>query len=331
MNEETSMPSILRTLLAATAMLAAGHATAGNGPDGYPERPVTLVVPFSPGGGSDNIARFIATRLAERIDGTVIVDNRPGAGTNIGNQIVARSNPDGQTLLFGQVTLSINPHVYQKLQYDIEKDFVHVAHIANSPTILLTNPGMGFKDLAGFTDYARRNPGEVNYGSGGTGTSVHLAGHLFGSIAGLDMTHIPYRGSGPAIIDLIGGEIQAIFDTAPSAVPQIAGGKVRPLAVSGPARLQNLPDVPTFSEAGYAEFDAPAWYGILAPTGTPPAIIEYLNEQVNQILDEPETHARLAQLGSVTAHSSPAEFGEFMRKESSRWRAVVKSANVSAD
>lgn len=325
------MQSTLSALLAATALLAAGHAAAGNGPGGYPERPVTLVVPFSPGGGSDNIARFIATRLAERIDGTVIVDNRPGAGTNIGNQVVARSNPDGQTLLFGQVTLSINPHVYQNLQYDIEKDLAPVAHIANSPTILLTNPDMGFKNLADFVNYAKQNPGEVNYGSGGTGTSVHLAGHLFGAIAGLEMTHIPYRGSGPAIIDLIGGEIQAVFDTAPSAVPQIAGGKVAALAVSGHDRLQNLPDVPTFSEAGYAQFDAPAWYGVLAPTGTPSEIIEYLNEQVNQILDEPETHDRLATLGSVPAKSSATEFGDFMRHESSRWQAVVKSAHVSAD
>lgn len=319
------------TAVAASALLASAAALAGNGPSGYPNKPVTLVVPFAPGGGSDNIARYIASRLNERMDGTVIVDNRAGAGTNIGNEHAARAKNDGYTLLFGQVTLAINPFVYNNLRYNVATDFDPVAHIANSPTVLLVNPAIGVKDLPSFVSYVKAHPNSVNYGSGGTGTSVHLAGHLFGQQAGLEMTHVPYRGSGPAMADLMGGQIQAIFDTAPSAVPQLSGNKVIALAVSGPKRLAAAPNVPTFAEAGFAEFDAPAWYGLMAPAGTPPELVNYLNAQVNAVLQEPETIERLAQLGSVPAGGSAADFKQFITKESQRWQAVVKAANASLD
>ncbi|WP_144630827.1 Bug family tripartite tricarboxylate transporter substrate binding protein [Bordetella genomosp. 13] len=315
----------------AAALGLAAPALAGNGPSGYPARPVTLVVPFAPGGGSDNIARYIASRLDARIGGTVIIENRPGAGTNIGNEYVSRAKPDGYTLLFGQVTLSINPYVYPTLRYDTAKDFTPIAQIASSPTVLLVNPATGIQDVQGFVAYAKAHPGQTNYGSGGTGTSVHLAGHLFGSIAKVDLSHVPYKGSGPAMVDLMGGRIQAMFDTAPSALPQVAGGKVRALAVSGPRRLQGLPGVPTFAEAGFGSFDAPVWYGLMAPAGVPQPVVEYLNAQVNQILDEPETRQRLAQLGSVPVQGSPQAFGAFIAKESARWKAVVQSAGVRVD
>lgn len=323
----------LTRTIAFTAALSAPitPALAGNGPDNYPDRPVTIIVPFAPGGGSDNIARYIASRLHERTNGTIIVENRAGAGTNIGNGLAAQANPDGYTLLFAQVTLAINPHIYKDLRYDVQKDFTPVAHLASSPTVLLTSQHTGVKTVAELVDYAKKNPGMVNYGSGGSGTSVHLAGHLFNSIAKLDMTHVPYKGSGPAMMDLIGGQIQAIFDTAPSAVPQVKGGKVVPLAVTGKARLEALPDVPTFTEAGYAEFDAPAWYGLMAPSGTPAAIVAYLNEQVNLVLEEPETRERFTQLGSVTVPGTPEDFGKFISRESERWAAVVKSADISAN
>src|SRR3546814_788052 len=301
-------------------------ALAGNGPDGYPARPITIVVPFSPGGGSDNIARYVASRLNARTGTSVIVENRPGAGTNIGNEFAARAPADGYTLLFGQVTLSINPHVYSKLRYDVAKDFTPVAQIASSPTVLLVNPASDIKDVKGFVAYSRQHPGVVNFGSGGTGTSVHLAGELFESIAGIDMVHVPYKGSSPAMVDLIGGQIQAMFDTAPSALPHLAGGKVRALAVTGTQRLAGLPDVPTFAQAGYPEFDAPVWYGLMAPASVPAPVVSYLNEQVNLILDEAETRQRLAQLGSVPAKGSPQAFGQFLAKESQRWQAVVKNA-----
>jgi len=303
-------------------------ALAGNGPGGYPERPVTIIVPFAPGGGSDNIARYIAARLHERTQATIIVENRAGAGTNIGNTLAAQAQPDGYTLLFAQVTLTINPHIYKDLRYDVQKDFTPVAHIASSPTVLLTSLHTGVQSVADLVAYAKRNPGAVNYGSGGAGTSVHLAGHLFDSIAHMGMTHIPYKGSGPAMVDLIGGQIQAIFDTAPSAVPQVRGGKVIPLAVTGPTRLAALPDVPTFTEIGYPTFDAPAWYGLLAPSGTPATIVNYLNQQINLILAQPDTQARFTQLGSVTVPGAPEDFGAFIARESARWAAVASSANV---
>ncbi|SSW71988.1 Bug family tripartite tricarboxylate transporter substrate binding protein [Achromobacter agilis] len=313
------------------ALALASAAQAGNGPSGYPERPITLVVPFPPGGGSDNIARYVASRLSARTGGNIIVENRPGAGTNIGNEFVARAAADGYTLLFGQVTLSINPHVYPKLRYSVAKDFSPIAQVAVSPTVLLVNASSDIRDVKGFAENVRTNPGKVNYGSGGTGTSVHLAGQLFSTVAGLDMVHVPYKGSGPAMVDLMGGQIQAIFDTAPSALPQAAGGKVRALAVTGQQRLAGLPNVPTFAEAGFPAFDAPVWYGLLGPAKLPEPIVTYLNEQVNLILDEPETRDRLAQLGSIPKKGSALDFGAFIGKESERWQAVVKSANVTLD
>lgn len=310
--------------------LIAGAALA-NGPDGYPSRPVTIIVPFAPGGGSDNVARIVATRLTERTGGTFIIDNKPGAGTNIGNELAARSKNDGQTLLFGQVTLSINPTVYKTLKYDVKKDFVPVAHIANSPTVLIASPSLSAKSVQEVVAEAKAKPDTINYGSGGKGTSVHLAGELFSSMTNAPMTHIPYKGSAPAVTDLIGGQIQLIFDTAPSALPHIKGGKVKPLAVSGSKRLAEIPNVPTFAESGVPAFDAPAWYGLLAPAGTSPAIVKYLNNEIEQILKEPATSQKMLQMGAVPVGGAPEVFGRFIQTETDRWAAVIKKAGVSAD
>ena len=317
-------------LAAAGAILCASPALA-TGPAGYPARPVTIVVPFAPGGGSDNIARLLATRLSERTKGTFIIDNKPGAGTNIGNEVVSRAAADGHTLLFGQVTLSINPYVYKGLRYNVQKDFAPVAQFATSPTVLVVTNAMPARTVQEFIAHAKSNPGKVNFGSGGAGTSVHLAGELFASLTGTQMVHIPYKGSAPAVTDLIGGQIQAIFDTAPSALPHIAGGKVRALAVTGPKRLPELPNVPTFAEAGLPGFDAPAWYGLLAPAKTPAPVVQYLNAEIQEILKEPATQQRLAQLGAAPAPGTPEAFGNFIRNESERWSAVVRKANVTLD
>lgn len=310
--------------------LIAGVALA-SGPDGYPSRPVTIIVPFAPGGGSDNVARIVATRLTERTGGTFIIDNKPGAGTNIGNEQAARSKNDGQTLLFGQVTLSINPTVYKALKYDVKKDFVAVAHIANSPTVLIASPSMNVKSVQEVVAEAKAKPEAINYGSGGKGTSVHLAGELFSSMTNAPMTHIPYKGSAPAVTDLMGGQIQLIFDTAPSALPHIKGGKVKPLAVSGAKRLAEIPNVPTFAESGVPAFDAPAWYGLLAPAGTSPAIVKYLNNEIEQILKEPATSQKLLQMGAVPVGGAPEVFGRFIQSETDRWAVVIKKAGVTAD
>lgn len=320
-----------KTVTVALLALATSLCLAAAGPGGYPSRPVSIVVPFAPGGGSDNVARFIANRLTERTGATFIIDNRAGAGTNIGNEYVSRAAPDGLTLLFGQVTLAINPHVYKGLKYDVQNSFVPIAHIANSPTVLLVTPSLAAKDLKQFSDYVKANPGKVNYGSGGKGTSVHLAGELFAAQTRSEIVHIPYKGSAPATTDLIGGQIQAMFDTAPSALGNIKGGRVRALAVTGPRRVAELPDVPTFSETGMPQFDAPAWYGLLAPAGTSLDVVRYLNAEIEKILAEPATKQRLDQLGSVAVGGTPEAFGKFIQAESQRWAKVVSTAKVTAD
>jgi tripartite-type tricarboxylate transporter receptor subunit TctC len=321
---------MLKRLAAALAVAAAGAAMAA-GPDGYPARPVTMVVPFAAGGGSDNIARYVMSRLTERTGATFIIDNRPGAGTNIGNEFVSRAQPDGYTLLFGQVTLAINPYVYKTLRYSVQKNFTPIAHIADSPTVLVVTSSLPVKSAKEFVSYAKSHPETINYGSGGKGTSVHLAGELFAATTGTKLVHVPYRGSALAMTDLIGGQVQSMFDTAPSALQHIKGGKVRALAVTGAKRLADLPDVPTFAEAGITGFDAPAWYGLLAPTGTPAPIVQFLNAEVEQILKEPVTRQRLAQLGAEPVGGSPQDFGKFIQTESERWSSVIRAANVTPE
>lgn len=325
------MNFLKKLTLCATASLCATATIAGTGPEGYPNRPVTIIVPFAPGGGSDNVARIIATRLTERTGGVFIIDNKPGAGTNIGNEHAARAKNDGQTLLFGQVTLSINPSVYKTLKYDVKKDFAPVAHIANSPTVLIAHQGLPAKSVQEVIALAKAKPNSINYGSGGKGTSVHLAGELFSSLTGAPMTHVPYKGSAPAVTDLIGGQIQLIFDTAPSALPHIKGGKVKALAVSGPKRLAEIASVPTFAESGVPAFDAPAWYGLLAPSGTSAAIVKYLNAEVEQILKEPATQQKLLQMGAVPAGGSPENFSKFIQAETERWSGIIKKNNITGE
>ena len=328
----TKIQFSLLAAAAATALTALTTASAiAQNPEGYPSRPVTIVVPFAPGGGSDNMARLIASRLTERTKGTFIVENKPGAGTNIGNDAVAKAPPDGHTLLLAQTTLSINPYLYKNLRYDVSRDLAAVAQFAVSPTVLVVNSTFTAKTLKEFIAHTKSHPGRVNYGSGGAGTSVHLAGELFETVIEGHMVHIPYRGSAPAMADLIGDQIQALFDTAPSALPHVKGGKVRALAVTGPKRLADLPDVPTFAESGLSQFDAPAWYGIMAPAKTPSAVVNYLNGHIQDILKEPATLQRLGQLGAVPAPGSAESFAHFIKAESNRWSGVVKKANVTLD
>ncbi|RZS84692.1 Bug family tripartite tricarboxylate transporter substrate binding protein [Pigmentiphaga kullae] len=320
----------IASLIAASLAAALGTATAP-AHAAYPDKPVTIIVPFAPGGGSDNIARYVASRLSERTGSTFVIENKPGAGTNIGNQLAARAPADGYTLLFGQVTLSINPYLYKDLGYDVKKNFVPVGMIATSPTVLIVADQFPARTLREAIDLIRGKPGTVNFGSGGAGTSVHLSGELFKSLIQGDMQHVPYKGSSPAMTDLIGGRLQMMFDTAPSALPQIKGRKVRALAVTGKSRLADLPDVPTFAEAGLPAFDAPAWYGMLAPAGTPAGVVATLNEQINAVLGEAATRRRMQELGVAPSPGTPEDMAAFMDTEGRRWQATVRSANVSLE
>jgi tripartite-type tricarboxylate transporter receptor subunit TctC len=312
---------------ACALILGAGSAAAQQ----YPAKPVTIVVPFAPGGGSDNIARVIATKLSENFGKQFIVENRAGAGTNIGNEAAAKAAPNGYTLLLGQVTLGINPSLYPKLGYDVQRDLVPVGMVATSPTVLVVNPSLPAKNLQELIALAKAKPGTLNFGSGGNGTSVHLAGELFKSIAGTDIVHVAYKGSSPAVTDLMGGQIQMMFDTAPSATPHIKAGRLRAIAVTGDKRLPELPNVPTFAESGLKGFDATAWYGIMAPANTPKDVIANLNAAVNKVLADPGVRKRLQEMGAEPAGGTPEQLGDYLRQELAKWGKVIRDAKIKLD
>ncbi len=299
--------------------------------DNYPSKPVTVIVPFAVGGGSDNIARLVVTKLAERTGKVFVVENRGGAGTNIGNELVARAAPDGYTLLLGQITLSINPYLYKNLRYDADKSFEPISHFATAPTVLIVPAGSPHQDVKGLIAAAKANPGKFNFGSGGAGTSVHLGGELFKLLTRTDMTHIPYKGSAPAVTDLIGSQIDMIFDTASSAIPHIKGGKVRALAVTGPTRLRDLPDVPTFAEQGLKEFDVPVWYGLVGPANMPVATVNWLNGELDAVLKDPAIAERLRAIGAEPVGGSPAQMRDFMQTQSTRWARVIREGGVKIE
>jgi tripartite-type tricarboxylate transporter receptor subunit TctC len=293
----------------------------------YPDRPVTIVVPFAVGGGSDNIARLIATKLAAKTGKTFIIDNRGGGGTNIGNNFVARAAPDGYTLLLGQFTLSVNPYLYRHLPYKADA-FAPVVHIANAPTVLVVPKTSPIKDVKGLIAAAKAAPGKLNFGSGGFGTSVQLAGELFKLMTHTNMVHIPYKGSAPAMKDLIGGEIDMMFDTATSSLPYIKSGQVRAIGIAAPQRMSSLPDVPTFAEQGFKDFDVPVWYGFVAPAGTPAAAVQWINAEVDAVLKDPAVAQQLGNLGAVPVGGTPAQLGDFMKAQSARWAQVIKAAHI---
>lgn len=296
----------------------------------YPSRPVNVIVPFAPGGGSDAVARYITSKVGERTGARFVIENKGGAGTNLGNDAASRAAPDGYTLLLGQVTLGINPSLYPKLNYNV-RDFVPVAMIAKSPTVMVVRPDFPAKSVAEFIKLAKEKPGSLNFASGGVGASPHLAGELFKLLTKTELSHVPYRGSSPAQADLIGGAVQVIFDTAPSVVSQIKGGTLRALAVSGTQRFSELPDVPTFAEAGLADFDVPVWYGIVAPKGTPDDVVKFLNSGINAALAEPEVITRFKEMGADVAPASPKELGSFIDAEIGKWAKVIKDANIKID
>lgn len=314
-------------LCAALALACSGTARA----QAYPSRPITVIVPFAVGGGSDNVARLITTRLAERTGKTFVVENRGGAGTNIGNEAAARSAPDGYTLLLGQFTLSVNPWLYPGLRYSVDRDFVPVVHLADAATVLVVPAASPIKDVPGLVAAAKARPGALNFGSGGAGTPVHLAGELFKQQTRTQLLHVPYKGSAPAMSDLIGGQIEMMFDTATSALPHIKGGKVRAVAVAAPRRLPELPQVPTFAEQGLKDFEVPAWYALLAPAGTPPAAVQWLNSEVNAVLQDNAINARLQAMGATPVGGPPAQLRSFMATQSARWGQVIKDAGVKLE
>jgi tripartite-type tricarboxylate transporter receptor subunit TctC len=305
---------------------------AGASAQAYPTKPIRLVVPFPAGGTTDILAREVAQRITEAWGQAVVVDNRPGAGGNIGSELVAKSLPDGYTLLMGTVgTHAINPSLYAKMPYDQVKDFAPVILVAGVPNVLVVNPSLPVSSLQDLIAYAKANPGKLNFASSGSGTSIHLSGELFKVMTGADMTHVPYKGSAPALRDLMGGQVQLMFDNLPSSLALIKAGKLKALAVTSTTRAAALPDVPTVAEAGLPGFEASSWFGVLAPAGTPPAIVAKLNGEIAKWLATPEAKEKLLSQGATAAGGSPEDFARHIAVETAKWQKVVKASGAKAD
>ena len=315
-------------LLAFSALAAAPMA----GAQAYPAKPIRIVVPFPPGGATDILARAVAQKLTDAWGQAVVVDNRPGAGGNIGSEIVAKAAPDGYTLEMGTVgTHAINASLYAKMPYDHVKDFAPVILVAGVPNVLVVNPTLPVNSVQELIAYAKANPGKLNFASSGSGTSIHLAGELFKVMAGVQMTHIPYKGSAPALQDLIGGQVQLMFDNLPPSLPHIKAGKLRALAVTSATRSSALPDTPTIAESGLPGFEASSWFGVLAPAGTPPAIIARLNAEIGAWLASAEAKEKMLALGANIGGGSPEDFARHIAAETAKWQKVVKASGAKVD
>lgn len=298
----------------------------------WPAKPVKLVVPFPPGGGTDFIARVVGERLAQATGATVVIDNKPGAGGNIGLDVLAKSPADGYTLGLGQTAnLVINPHLYPKMPYDALKDFTPVGSVASQPMVLVVAKQSPWSNVADVVAAAKAKPDGLRIGLAGSGTVGHLSGEMLERRAGIKLLNIPYKGAGPAMTDLLGGQFEIYFGNAASVLPQIAAGKLKPLAVTSAQRLPMLKDVPTMIESGYPGFVAVTWSGLLAPAGTPPAVVARLNSEIDKILKQPEVQAKLAAEGSTPTGGSAAQFAETIRSEHARWGALIREANIKID
>lgn len=298
----------------------------------YPTKPVTLVVPFAPGGSSDVISRFVGQKLGELWKQSVIVDNKAGGAGQIAMQGVARAAPDGYTLVLGHIgTLAVNPAMFEKLSYDYKKEFKPVAMLAIVPSAIAVNPDLPIKNVADLVTYSKANPGKLNYGSAGNGSAGHLAMEYFKDVAKVDAQHVPYKGTGPMLTDLLAGQTQITYNGVLPLVPHAKSGKLRVIAVGSIKRLPILPDVPTIQEQGIADFETSQWYGILAPAATPPAIIAKLNADINKVLTDPDIQKRLADDGALAGSGSPEDFGKYIDAEEKRWGPVVKKAGIKPD
>ena len=335
-NPRTQMPetnrNMRRLLLCAAALLGAAllpgslaHAQT------YPAKPLRLVVPFPAGGGTDIISRTLGERLAAELGQPVIIDNRPGAGTVIGTDNVAKSPADGYSLLMATFAHAVNPSLQAKLPYSTAQSFAPIALVARSPNMLVVNPAKPFRSVTDVLAYARANPGKLTYGSFGNGTSAHLAGELFKSLAKVDMVHVPYKGSAPALTDLLGGQIDLMFTTVASVAQYVKSERLRALAVTSSARSSAYPNLPTLAEAGVPGYAAESWYGLYAPAGTPAAIVTRLNSAVHAAVKSEAFKSRIEEEGLMISDGPPDELAKYVAAEEARWHRVVGAAKIKAD
>jgi tripartite-type tricarboxylate transporter receptor subunit TctC len=298
--------------------------------ENYPYKPVRFIIGYTPGGSADIAARLMGQWLSERLGQSFIVESRPGAGSNIGTEAVIRSPPDGYTILLVAPANAINATLYRKLNYNFIRDIEPVAGIIRFPNVMEVNPSVPAKTVPEFITYAKANPGKINFASSGNGSTIHMSGELFKMMTGVDIVHVPYRGSAQALTDMLGGQVQVMFDNVPTSLEHIRSGKLRPLAVTTSTRSEVLPDTPTVADfvPGY---ESSAWYGVAVPKGTPPAIIDLLNRGVNAGLADPKLKARFAELSAAVLPGSPADFGKLLVDETEKWAKVVKFSGASAD
>jgi tripartite-type tricarboxylate transporter receptor subunit TctC len=311
--------------------LAATSWTQGALTADFPTESIRLVVPYTAGGATDSVARIVAQQLTQRLGQTVVVDNRPGAGGNIGTQFVATALPDGYTLLFATTANAINESLYKKLPFDFRKDFLPVSQLVELPNVLITNNQVPYKSVQELIAAAKAKPEALSYASAGTGTSTHLAAELFKSMAKVEILHVAYKGSAPAMTDLRGGRVQLMFDNLPSALAQIKAGTVRPLGVTGLQRSPQLPDVPTIATSGVPDYVAVAWHGIAAPARTPADIVSKLSTEIGEVLRMPEVVKQIEGLGAVPVSSTPEQFRRHIDKEIVKWGKVVQSSGATVD
>ena len=298
----------------------------------YPSKTITIVVPFAAGGTTDILARIVGQALTAELGQTVIVDNRAGAGGNIGAQVAAKAPADGYTLFMGTVgTHAINASLYKKMPFDPIKDFAPLTRVANVPNLLVANPAQPFKTVKELIAYAKANPGKLNFGSSGNGSSIHLSGELFKSMAKVDMQHVPYKGSAPAVTDLLGNQIAMMFANMPSAIQHVRSGKLRAIAVTTAKRSPELPDVPTIAEAGVPGYEATSWFGLFAPAATPPAVIARLNTAIVKVLANPDVKKKINDQGAEVYSETPQQFATFIQNETVKWGKVVKDSGASMD
>jgi tripartite-type tricarboxylate transporter receptor subunit TctC len=313
---------------AALAVTLLGHGPAAA--QDYPTRPIRWIVPYPPAGTTDILARIVGQHLSEKMGQQFVIENKPGAGNNLGTEAAINAAPDGYTILLVNPAHGINATLYKKLSFNFIRDVAPVAGLIRVPNVMEINPNVPAKTVAEFIDYAKANPGKVNMASSGNGTSVHLSGELFMAMTGVKMTHVPYRGAGPALIDLIAGQVHVLFDNLPSSIEHIKAGKLRALAVTTAVRTETLPDVPTVGDT-VPGYEASAWFGIGAPKGTPRAIVEKLNSEVNAALADPKLKARLAELGGIMMPGTPDDFGKVIADETAKWEKVVKFSGASVE
>ena len=296
----------------------------------YPASVVRIIVAFPPGGAVDLVARSLAQELSARWPYQVVVDNKPGAGTIVGTEAAAKAAPDGQTLLLAVTSLAVNASLYDKLPYNALKDFVPISLVASAPNVLMVNASLPVKNVDELVALIKANPGKYNFGSPGVGSLMHLAGELFKSQAGIDVMHVPYKGTAPMLSDLISGQVEFTFDNG-ALLEQVYAGKLKALAVTGKKRLSVLPDVPTMIEVGLPGFEATSWYGLFAPAGTPDAVVQQINRDVNRALEQPELRERLAKFNLTPAGTTPAELGQHLSEETARWEKVIRGANIRVE